>query len=77
MSQGKKNAAAGIGRNELPWNSLGSGAGIRDNAPEVEQSRSVGSTSCAHFYGLRLPASSCILTFDAKLLNFSAILSWS
>jgi hypothetical protein len=76
MSQGKKNAAGGIGRDELPWNSLEGGAGICDHALGVEQSRSFGSASCAHFYGVRLPASSCILTFDAKSLNFSAILGW-
>jgi len=49
MSQVKKNAAFGIGRDELPWVSREDGAGIQDNALEVEQSHSVGSTSCAHF----------------------------
>jgi hypothetical protein len=76
MCQGRKNAAVGIGRDEIPWVSLEGSAGIRDNALGVEQSRSVGSTSCVHFYVIQLPASSCVSTFDAKVhyLNLSAIL---
>lgn len=41
-------------------------SGTRDNALQVEQSGSVGSTSCAHLYVSRILASSCTLTFDAK-----------
>jgi hypothetical protein len=49
MSQVKKIAAFGIVRDELPSISQEDGAGMQDNALEVKQNGSVGSTNCAHF----------------------------